>query len=44
MQGGTCENGPKGGQQAIQMCFETVLDHFDTILVHFQPKLKIEFF
>ena len=38
MQGGT---GPKGGQQAIKMCFGTVLDHLDTILVHFQPKLKI---
>ena len=42
MQGGTGQNGPKGGQQAIKMCFETVLDHLDTILVHFQPKLKIE--
>ena len=41
MQGGTGQNGPKGSQQAIKMCFETVLDHLDTILVHFQPKLKI---
>ena len=42
MQGETGQTGPKGGQQAITMCFETVLDHLDTILVHFQPKLKIE--
>ena len=44
MQGGTGQNGPKGGQQAIKMCFGTVCDHLDTILVHFQPKLKIDFF
>ena len=42
MQRGTGQNGPKGGQQAIYMCFETVLDHLDTILVHFQPKREIE--
>ena len=26
------------------MCFGTVLDHLETILVHFQPNLKIEIF
>ena len=44
MQGGTGQNGPKGGQQAIKMCFETVLHHLDAILVHLEPKLKIEIF
>ena len=26
------QNGPKGGQQAMKMCFGTVLDHFGSIL------------
>ena len=26
------------------MCFATVLDHLETILVHFQQNLKIDFF
>ena len=32
----------KRGQKAIQMCFGTVLDHLDAILVHFEQNLKIE--
>ena len=40
-EGGTGQNGPKGGQQAIKMCFGTVSDHLEAILVHFQPKLEI---
>ena len=42
--GGTGQERPKGGQKAIEMCFGTVLDHLDAILVHFEPKLKIDFF
>ena len=42
--GGTGQERPKGGQKAIEMCFGTVLDHLDTILVHFEPKPKIEIF
>ena len=34
MQGGTGQNGPKGGQQAIKMCFATVLDHLEAIGPH----------
>ena len=43
-QGGTGQEWPKGGQRAIEMCFGNVLDHLDAILVHFEPKLKIEIF
>ena len=43
-QGGTGQERPKGGQKAIEMCFGTVLDHLDAILVHFEPKPKIEIF
>ena len=42
-QGGTDQNLAKGGQKAIQMCFGTVLDHLDAILVHFEQNLKIDF-
>ena len=34
----------KGGQKAIKMCFGTVLYHLDAILLHFEPKPKIEIF
>ena len=40
MQGGTGQNGPKGGQQAIKMCFETVLDHLEAIGPHLKAKKK----
>ena len=40
--GGTGQNGPKGGQQAIQMCFETVLDHLDTILSETENRFFFE--
>ena len=42
--GGTGQERPKGGQKAIQMCFGTVLYHLDAILLHFEPKLKIDIF
>ena len=41
---GAYQNWAKGGQKAIKMCFGTVLDHLDAILVHFEQNLKIEFF
>ena len=41
-EGGTGQNGPKVGPEAIKMCFGTALDHLEAILVHFQPNLKIE--
>ena len=42
--GELAKSGQKGGQKATEMCFGTVLDHLDAILVHFEPKLKIDFF
>ena len=38
LQGGTGQNGPKGGQQAIKMCFGTVLDHLEAIGPHLKAK------
>ena len=42
MQVGTGQNGPKGGQQAIKMCFGTVLDHWEAIGRHLKAK-KVNF-
>ena len=44
MQGGTGKNGPKGGQQAIKMCFGTVLDHLEATGHHLEAEKKIDFF
>ena len=35
---GTGQNGPKAGQRAIKMCFETVLDHLEAISI---PSISI---
>ena len=42
--GGNGQEWPEVGQKAIKMCIGTVLYHLDAILVHFEPKLKINFF
>ena len=38
----TGQNEPKGGQQAIKMCFGTVLDHLEATGPHLEAKKKIE--
>ena len=38
----TGQDRPIGGQKATKMCFGTVLDHVDGILVHLEAKPKIE--
>ena len=43
MQGGTGQNGPKGGPHAITMCFGTVLDHLEAIGPHLEAE-KIYYF
>ena len=40
MQGGTGQNGPRGGQQAIKMCFGTILDHSEATGPHLEAKKK----
>ena len=42
MQGGIGQNGPKGGQQTIKMCFGTVLDHLEATGPHLEAEKKIE--
>ena len=39
-EGGIGQNGPKGGPQAIKMCFGTVLDHLETTGPHLEAKKK----
>ena len=43
-QGGTKQESSLGGQKTMKMCFDSVLDHLNAILVHFEPKLKIDCF